>query len=384
MGLPSPLDGMLEQRSRFLKSVSEIELKNFLMEMRGLKLLILETAVESVEPMWKVHLKNLEAKVEQLAKKVANEEEALRSKSKGSDASLAEAKAGHAAAVAAVDEAKQEHERVKSELQNFRDKYLQPLGTEFTPKLPIDTACTVVELKQLQNLVPKGLKWDHTHQHNPTSDGTNFLLFCISGLRLGLIGPLSLRIFDFEKTMKKPKRKSATKGLGDRTVLYSKSSYDYNPSSDSRLKFFKITFVPVQKSGSRFVQFTKKDAFLLLRDPGAEEEWNTNWGRNKTVAEAKHVAKEQNRKTQWWRAFFSRGPMELMEKNGYGVSSFSTDGLSSFNVQLDFLIFSMFKVLRFISHFSIRGVKRSLMSRSSWSPNRGGSSTITRSGSLNQ
>jgi hypothetical protein len=354
VGLPSPLDGMLEQRSRFLKSVSEIELKNFLMEMRGLKILILKTAVESVEPMWEVHLKNLEAEVEKMAKKVANQE-ALRVKKKGSDASLAEAKAGHAAAVAAVDEAKQEHERVKSELQNFRRNFLQPLGTEFTEQLAIDTACTIVELKQLQNLVPKGLKWDHTHQHDPTSDGTDFLLFCTSGLRLRLIGRLSALIFDSEKTMKKPKGKSATKGLGDRTVLYSKSSYDYIPTAVDRLEFFKVTFVPLQKPGSRFVHICKDSAFAILRGPGAEKEWEKENPREKkdpseTVDASgkplskRRMGKEQNMKRQWWRQFFTSGhfelddagqqrlvagPIELMEKNGYGLSSFSTDGLSS-------------------------------------------------------
>ena len=309
IGLPSPLDSMLKPESRFLDNVSQEDMQRFLTEMRGLKQLIFRTAVESVERMWDGYVPDKPKKQ----------------------------KEGAAVPVAPVVR-EQTFETVKAKLDALRSKFLQPLDTVFKSE-NIDNVCNVVELKELQSLIPRDLAWT-THEHNPKAAETNLLSFSLSGYRLRLIEELSSRVFASEATKcAKPGTKSKGKDHGDGTADYQDVRYDYvaGDKGGREPKFFAVTFVPFQKAGSRFVHFSIDSAFELLVLPEGELD---NWKKDhpKEKVEKRHQSKVQNRESEWIRLFFKTRPMDRMHRNKFCVTSFASDGASLLLFQIQFLI----------------------------------------------
>ena len=307
IGLSSPLDGMLEEKSRFLKRVSESDLQNFLTEMRVLKQLIFSTALESVEHLWQLKIQSVTPKEK---KKGASDDPA-----------------------AELTKAEAEYDTVKIELQKYRSSFLQTLEGQFKAESPIDSACCVVELKDLQRLLPPGMVSKPKKSGEEDETSLNFLSFCLSGLRVQLIGNLSAKVFEFEKTMLKPESVHANNGHGDRTVNYSNAVYervvDDDEEGDGKKEatHFKVTYVPVQKPGSRFILFSRVSAEKLLTLTEEEKAaWEDNYGRKKIEGLKGKKARQQNMEMQWGRQFFDKALLDRQVRRGFYMASFSTDG----------------------------------------------------------
>jgi hypothetical protein len=304
---------MLKVESRFLKDVIPGDMQKFLTEMRELKRLIFSTAVDSVQEMWKDYVPN------------QTEKKPRKSKKKKGAAATDEA-------VAPVG-AEQTYAAVKGKLDALRSEFLQPLDTVFKRE-NIDSVCNVVELKQLQGLIPRGLTWT-THENKPSAAENNLLSFCLSGYRLRLIKELSSQVFASEATKFETESKPATKGKdhGDGTADYQDAKFEPmvrdEDEDDETAKFFKVTYVPIQKPGSRFVCFTKDAAFNLLMLPeGVLDEWKK--GHPAGDDETHKDSKIRNRESEWCRLFFRPGPINRMARKNFYITSFSSDGAPIF------------------------------------------------------
>ena len=330
-------------------------MQRFLTEMRELKRLIFSTAVDSVEEMWNGYEPNeREKKVRKSKKKVGA--------------------AGTDDAVAPVGP-EQTYETVKAKLAALRSRFLQPLDTVFKSE-NIDSVCNVVELKELQGMIPRDLKWT-THEHKPSADETDLLSFCLSGYRLRLIGELSSRVFASEATVCQTESEPATKGKdhGDGTADYQDATYVRvardEDEDEEKAKFFKVTFVPIQKAGSHFVHFTKDAAFHLLTLPeGVLDQWKKEHPAGDDD-ETQKDSKKRNRESEWCRLFFRPGPINRMARKDFYMTSFSSDGdFTFFKIQM--LEFSFLTVEGAAVHFSfataegkdIRNVRYELQSKS--------------------
>ena len=366
--IPENLDSLIDKKFAFIKKRGK-EMIPFLNQMRELKKMIVEQAFESATYYSSIIKKSDTDQAE--------------------DTGAGKRKRAAKAKDAAIVEDELDSVAVAAALEDFK-KFLAVSVSPDALENPIDGAyCGADEdveddLTTLQR-VSRNFQWRHSHQQDPCA-ALNFLQFTTSGRRIRLLGKLSEMILTVESTLPPPAEKVSTVGRKGLSAVYYKQKQD--DFSQKKMKpGVKLTYLPWVEAGPRFVRydvqasekfpttdalksaFKDRKAILDAAKPdkkndenedeteetadaiggvidlvdedgtdgtGAQTQKGKGKGKGTGAVEEEQTVKgrgqilREGRESDWGRMYFKHEIFDRAGKYGYHMSSFSSDGNSSY------------------------------------------------------